>query len=68
MGSYPKSELQTFNSYNYCIHSSTTNDYVRTGQTAQVNCMVINPTDKLDFAWYNETGVVQGNIISVIIV
>ena len=50
------------------IYSSTTNDYVRTGQTAEINCMVINPTDKLDFAWYNETGVVQGNIILLSIV
>ena len=60
MGSYPKSELQTFNSYNYCIYSSTTNDYVRSGQNAEVKCMVIYPTDKLDFAWYNNTDIIEG--------
>ena len=49
------------------IYSSTTNDYVRTGQNAEVKCMVISPTDKLDFAWYNNTDIIEGiNIMNTI--
>ena len=44
----------------------TTNDSVRTGQSAELRCNVISPTDTLVFAWYNSTEIMQGMLVVLI--
>ena len=44
----------------------TTDDSVRTGQSAELKCNVISPTDTLIFAWYNSTEIIQGMLVVII--
>ena len=43
-----------------CSKSSTTDGFTRTGNSAEVRCEVVSPTDKLVFAWYNSTQIFPG--------